>query len=295
MQTVRLGRVLLVAAVSALIPLAGNVVASVLTDWTGRAGWLVVPAIGVAVAMITALLEAYGSGPDASPQQRERDGSRGDVYPGSSPSQERRGTPLVVALVISVVVIGIGGLAVAEGTRSLITEADLPEGYEAVRSERFSSPRRCASLSALPGAPRSLRKTLSALGLKRCEWVQYEIETTSGNHRPGTLTFVLRDEQAASEFLPVLRRLVLATMEPVGDVVLRRRSFPAPSLGDEALRGLKVTISPDPDFKRKSTAWLYFWRRGDVVASAGAADAVGDFDRLSTLDLARAVDARIAD
>lgn len=50
MQTVRLGRVLLVAAVSALIPLAGNVVASVLTDWTGRAGWLVVPTVGVVAA-----------------------------------------------------------------------------------------------------------------------------------------------------------------------------------------------------------------------------------------------------
>lgn len=180
-----------------------------------------------------------------------------------------------------------------------ITEANLPEGYEPVRSERFSSASRCATISALEGAPRSLRKTLSAHGLKRCEWTQYERtisgETSSGSNRPGALIYVLRDEQAASEFLPVLRRLVLATIQPDEGNLLRRHSFATPPLGDEALRGVTATVSPNRNFERRLTAWLYFWRRENVVAVAGGGDAVGDFNQLSALDLARAVDAQIAD
>jgi len=49
---VAVGKTLAIAAVCAIIPLAGNVAASFLTTWTGVGSWLVVPAVGVAVAML---------------------------------------------------------------------------------------------------------------------------------------------------------------------------------------------------------------------------------------------------
>lgn len=278
MHTVRLGRVLLVAAVSALVPLAGNVVATVLTDWSGRAGWLVVPAVGVIVAMITALIEAYGSG-------------------GTDSSQEPGRTPLMAALVISVVVLGAGGVGVAAGTRALvITEADLPEGYIEVRSERFSSVSRCGRITGFPTATRALRKKLSELGLERCELTQYEKrlgdKPSSAFNRPTSQAFVMRDEQAASELLPKLRRLFLATIDPNGAVASTPHSLPVSDLGDETLRGVTV-IFEHPSFPQKMTQWVYLWRRGDIVAWVGSSDTAGDFDQLSTLDLARAIDARL--
>ena len=64
---VAVGKTLLIAGVCAIIPLIGNVVASFVTTWTGVASWLAVPAVGVAVAMLTALIQAYGSASDEQP------------------------------------------------------------------------------------------------------------------------------------------------------------------------------------------------------------------------------------
>ena len=66
---VAVGKTLFIAAVCAIVPLIGNVVASFLTTWTGVGSWLVVPAVGVGVAMLTALIQAYGSAPA---QERRR-------------------------------------------------------------------------------------------------------------------------------------------------------------------------------------------------------------------------------
>jgi hypothetical protein len=102
-----IGRTLIIAGVCALIPLAGNVAASFLTEWTGGASWLVVPVVGVLVAMVTALVEAYSSGPPEPPAGRE---------PGVRPGR-RRGASLPVVLVVAVAVLGIGGWAVTQGVR----------------------------------------------------------------------------------------------------------------------------------------------------------------------------------
>ena len=108
-RDVSVGRTLLIAAVCAIIPLAGNVVASFLTTWTGLATWLAVPAIGVVVAMITALIQAYGSAPRAEP-------ARSRTRP-HTPYQARPRRSLPVALISVVLVIGLGGLAVTTGIR----------------------------------------------------------------------------------------------------------------------------------------------------------------------------------
>jgi hypothetical protein len=113
MQRVPVGRTLLIAGVCALIPLAGNVAASFLTEWTGGRSWLVVPVVGVGVAMVTALIQAYGKGapvPAGHPPPAAH-------QPLPYPRPERRGTPLPVAVLIIVLVIGVGGWAITEGVR----------------------------------------------------------------------------------------------------------------------------------------------------------------------------------
>jgi hypothetical protein len=107
---VAVGKTLAIAAVCAIIPLIGNIAASFLTTWTGVGSWLVVPAVGVAAAMLTALIQAYGS---ASGEEYPR--SPAGRYP--PPRVRPRRTPLPLALLIAVLVIGVGGLGVTTGVR----------------------------------------------------------------------------------------------------------------------------------------------------------------------------------
>ncbi len=130
---VAVGKTLLIAGVCAIVPLIGNVVASFVTTWTGVASWLVVPAVGVGVAMLTALIQAYGSA-SADGHPRRQGGphppSRASPYPPSPvspypvgpypyppPRVKRRGMSLPRALLIAVLVIGVGGLAATAGIR----------------------------------------------------------------------------------------------------------------------------------------------------------------------------------
>jgi hypothetical protein len=109
-HNVAVGKTLSIAAACAVVPLIGNVVASFLTTWTGVRSWLVVPAVGVGVAMLTALIQAYGSAP-----AEERPRSPAGRYP-PSPVRSRR-TSLPRALLVTVLVIGVGGLGVTAGIR----------------------------------------------------------------------------------------------------------------------------------------------------------------------------------
>jgi hypothetical protein len=130
-RRVAVGKTLLIAAACAILPLIGNVVASFVTTWTGKATWLAGPAIGVVAAMLTALIQAYGAASD-----KERPGPRATPYPTSRtpyPAARQRypaswppyptarprprGIRLPVALVTALLVIGVGGLAITEGVR----------------------------------------------------------------------------------------------------------------------------------------------------------------------------------
>lgn len=121
MQRVPVGRTLLIAGLCALIPLGGNVAASFVTVWTGGRSWLVVPVVGVVAAMLTALVQAYGSasGPGSQPEPRDRAGrpDDGDTYRRYGRQDLRRGTPLPVALAIAILVMGGGGWALTQGVR----------------------------------------------------------------------------------------------------------------------------------------------------------------------------------
>jgi hypothetical protein len=278
-QQVRLRRVLLVAAVSALIPLAGKVIQTFLTEQTSAKSWLVVPAVGVAVAMVAALVDAFGS------------------------AEERGETPLIVALVVSVVVIGLGGLLAGEAARKaagaikgstneqalapfVLTSADLPDGYTRVSTGS------CAAHFATD----SVRKILSKMGFKRCVASVFHKKVSKGtftaNNDVASVAYLVRDNKAASELLPVLRSTLLASRTSTGDSrALTPRSLPAVALGDEAPPGFEAG-SESPSLGDKVTSWVYIWRRGSIAAFVFSTNATGDFDRLGTLDLARIIDQR---
>lgn len=118
---VPVGRTLLIAGVCALIPLLGNVGASFVTEWTGGRSWLVVPAVGVLVAMVTALVQAYGAAPSSRrpPQPVDHDAWVADV-PDYSRYGRRPGVSLPVALIVAIVVVGVGGLALTFGVRYVV-------------------------------------------------------------------------------------------------------------------------------------------------------------------------------
>jgi hypothetical protein len=115
---VAVGKTLLIAGVCALIPLIGNVAASFLTVWTGGGTWLVVPIVGVGVAMLTALIQAYGSAPATAPESGPHTGPQPppDAYRPYG-RVEKRGTPLALAIVIGLVVLGAGGWGLTVGVR----------------------------------------------------------------------------------------------------------------------------------------------------------------------------------
>jgi hypothetical protein len=124
-RRVAVGRTLLIAGVCALVPLIGNVVASFVTAWTGGGTWLVVPVVGVGVAMVTALIQAYGSAGSTAPAPSPLHPGPGlppdvDDYRRYGPP-EQRGTPLAVALVIGLLVLGVGGFAVTQAVRFAVS------------------------------------------------------------------------------------------------------------------------------------------------------------------------------
>jgi hypothetical protein len=121
-RRVPVGKTLLIAGLCALIPLLGNVAASFVTTRTGGGSWLVVPVVGVAVAMVTALIQAFGTA--EAPAQPAPAPYPSQAPPGGAPPtyqqygrREQGGTPLILALVIGLLVLGIGGIAVTQGVR----------------------------------------------------------------------------------------------------------------------------------------------------------------------------------
>jgi len=64
-------------------------------------------------------------------------------------------------------------------------------------------------------------------------------------------------------------------------------------LGDEAPEGLKIPVDLGL-VGGKTELYVYFWRRGDVIAFMGTSNFLGDFDEGSALDLAKQIDDRVA-
>lgn len=93
-----------VTVVGELILLVGNVAASFVTDWTGIASWLAVPAVGIVAAVVVAVFGKY---------TEDRAGARpppGPVQPGRRPPTYRTSRVLPVLGVLLTLVIVAGGV-----------------------------------------------------------------------------------------------------------------------------------------------------------------------------------------
>lgn len=102
-RKVRLGRTLMIGAISQLVLLAVGVVIAFATDWTGFSQWIAAPVLGMVASLIDVFKQAGADVPDSD--HRSSRASRDD----------RRRTPLAVGLLVTVALIGGGGWALATG------------------------------------------------------------------------------------------------------------------------------------------------------------------------------------
>jgi chitodextrinase len=109
---VSLGRTMAIAGLCAVIPIVFTAIGSYVTKSSGAVAWFIGPAATVVGAMIAAVVQAYGSRTAPSPTNPEAGPSRA-----TPPSAPARGTPLPVALVAILLVIGVGGWALATGAQ----------------------------------------------------------------------------------------------------------------------------------------------------------------------------------
>lgn len=177
----------------------------------------------------------------------------------------------------------------------IIRESDLPDGYTSQESKVSGSPESCLSVKASATVASALQQKLTALGFRGCAGGSFLKEVSTGvtkRNRPAGLAILMRDENGASEGLPVLRDALLKSFSSTGTATrFVPHSLPAPELGDEAPRGMTLSGSLGPALG-KANFYIYAWRRANVLVWVGSSDVVGDFDQSRTLELARKLDAR---
>lgn len=119
MPKAALSKTLVIAALCSLFPLIGNIIASFLTVWTGAKSWLVVPVVGVVVAMVTALIQAVGAA--ASPILRPSP-RQGHLPPSQAQqlARGRRARSLAGTLLVAFLVMGVGGWTATLGVRYVV-------------------------------------------------------------------------------------------------------------------------------------------------------------------------------
>lgn len=188
-------------------------------------------------------------------------------------------------------------LSQGELKRSALTQADLPDGYELEEQVDSTSPENCGD----EGFSASFLATVKGLGFRACAGATYRKVVTEPNrqvNRPGSLLIQLRSADAASEALPKMRAALVDSVELTGGAeantdVGAENAIPVSGLGDEAPAGMRLPV--DLGFVAgDAELYVYFWRRGDVIAFVGTSDYLGDFDEGSTLELAKKIDGRIA-
>jgi hypothetical protein len=183
----------------------------------------------------------------------------------------------------------------ADLKRFVITEDDLPDGYDTVEHKDSSSAASCLSNAGKGATPTALSRAFTKLGFKACAGASFVRKINDGiskNNRPAGLAILMRDEDGASKALPVLRKGLINSFSATGSAsAFTPHSLPVPNLGDEATRGATLAADLGPGLG-KATFYIYTWRRGNVVVWIGSSNFIKDFDQDSTLDLARTLDER---
>lgn len=168
--------------------------------------------------------------------------------------------------------------------RLVLTSSDLPRGYR--QAERVTPAAGCSD----PLFDRTETPRLRARGVVGCSILKYRRQQDAGD-RVGLVYlrgYLFDDMRRASAALPQFRSDYVAGAS--GAPVVSKHSLPARALGDQAPRGVRLTLggvgSPG------ASAFAYWWRRDKVVAVIAVADMFGDFDQRTVLALARRVDTR---
>jgi hypothetical protein len=187
------------------------------------------------------------------------------------------------------------GFASDDLKRFVLTDADLPSGYDSQERKTSSSADACLTVSGNKAAENELKRDFTSLGFEGCAGASFKKQTSGSvrkNNRPAGLAVLMRDEDSAAKAVPSLRKALLNSFTSSGTAgTFKPHSLAAPGLGDEAPRGLSFSGNLGP-LPGKATFYVYVWRRGNVVAWVGSSDVLGDFDADSTLELARRIDAR---
>ncbi|GAA2037987.1 hypothetical protein GCM10009819_23380 [Agromyces tropicus] len=129
---VRIWRAVLVGGLANLLLLAVGVVVQFATDWTGIGPWLAAPLTGMAAALVQILKDALTKVPEPAPPGEAAPGGGGPPAPRVEPvgahttapmgfevRHRRGGLPVVVAAIVTVLVLGVGGVAVAYGVATV--------------------------------------------------------------------------------------------------------------------------------------------------------------------------------
>jgi len=164
--------------------------------------------------------------------------------------------------------------------RFVLTMSDLPRGY--ARSEGVTSAEGCSD----PAFDRAETRRLRARGVVGCTLEKYRREEVDG-YRGGLVYlrgYLFEDVRHASAALRELRREYFAGAS--GGPVVSKHSLPAPALGDQAPRGVALSL------RGLGPTVAYWWRRDKVVEAIVVAGRFGDRDRHAVLALARRIDAR---
>jgi hypothetical protein len=162
--------------------------------------------------------------------------------------------------------------------RAELRSSDLPGGY--ARTVSVAPSDTCSAAQFDEAAVRRMR----VLGANACAVTKYRRPAPLG--LAGLTLYRFDDARTAARGLAEMRRGYLADVG--GAAVRSRHSVPAPELGDEAPRGVKIAIGG----KGGGSLYAYFWRRANVVAVLGAGGARGAFNAVRSLALARTVDGR---
>ena len=180
----------------------------------------------------------------------------------------------------------------------VLAQGDLPDGYKRDDFMVSRSPGGCVGHEGNSAAERSYKRTLRALGFRRCASAEFSKEdhtqsaeelTTELTGEYGSEAILMRDRRAAGKALPILRRMLLKSLTR-----LRHRGALHPGPGPRIRSPARHPADLRPRALRKG-------HDHHLCLAARASRRLGhrgpppdDPDGARTLELARKIDSRIA-
>jgi hypothetical protein len=216
-----------------------------------------------------------------------------------------RATAAVIVLGLALATTGCGdgatshaaGALSADDLRHLVmTQSDLPAGYEPKFEKHSDSLQICATEGSA-----DLAATLQRIGFRGCASAGFRKQTTAAlklGNTPGSKLTLFDTAGHAATALPVIRKALIGDFELTNTgndttTVGETSALAASGLGDESLPGVKIPVVTD--IADDVAMYVHVWRRGNVVAYTVTSNILADFTEQSALSLAKTIDRRIAE